>query len=150
MAKPYFPPLSKGHARVVFYRADGSGPLLRPDIHLNGEIVGEAAYGQYFFRDVTPGHYTVTIRTENTSDVAFDLKAGDEQFVRFMGSQGILLRHVYPEVVKADVAADELEHLNYAGSDVAAITEKLTEKIAEKMVEPAAPTTQREPAADRH
>ncbi len=114
-AKEFFPKIEAGKGRVYFYRTSGMAAILRPNIRLNDEVVGEAIVGQYFYRDLAPGRYTVLTKTEVANDVTFDLKAGEEKYVRFGVSMGFLVGHVYPEVVPLREALDDLEKVRYAG-----------------------------------
>jgi hypothetical protein len=56
------PPIPPGEARIWFYRDyepyAGKGI---PQVAVNANYVGQAELGGAFFRDVTPGHYHVTV-----------------------------------------------------------------------------------------
>src|SRR5437868_14736119 len=56
------PPIPAGAARIWFYRdyEPYAGRGL-PAIAANGGYVGQAELGGAFYRDVTPGHYLVTV-----------------------------------------------------------------------------------------
>lgn len=55
-------------ARIYFYRADDLvGTPQWTAVRLNGASVGDSAPGTYFFHDVQPGAYTITVRSERTN-----------------------------------------------------------------------------------
>jgi hypothetical protein len=54
-------------ARIYFYRRiDHQGTPEWTSVSLNGAKVGDSGPGTYFYRDVRPGTYTVTLRSERT------------------------------------------------------------------------------------
>jgi Protein of unknown function (DUF2846) len=58
-------PASPKLARVYIYREFGSYQHLSwTPVWFNGARVGDSAPGTYFYRDVEPGTYTITLRTE--------------------------------------------------------------------------------------
>jgi Protein of unknown function (DUF2846) len=58
-------PVNPSLARVYFYRETGNylDPVWTP-VWLNGAKVGSSAPGSYFYRDVPPGTYTVTVGSD--------------------------------------------------------------------------------------
>jgi hypothetical protein len=56
------PPIPAGDARLWFYRDGGPRETReRPYLRLNGQIAGISEPNGTFYRDVAPGHYTVTV-----------------------------------------------------------------------------------------
>jgi hypothetical protein len=52
-------------SRLYFFRDyDASGTMQWTSVFLNGKPVGTLGQGGYFYRDVTPGTYTITVRSE--------------------------------------------------------------------------------------
>jgi hypothetical protein len=58
-------PADPASARIYFLRDyDASGTTQWTDVSLNGKPVGHLGQGGYFYRDVPPDTYTVTVRSE--------------------------------------------------------------------------------------
>jgi hypothetical protein len=60
---------------------------LIPAIVANGTYVGAAPSGSVFYRDVSPGHYDITIpnpRDFKYGSAHFDLAAGQQAFVKIV------------------------------------------------------------------
>lgn len=58
-------PVPQGMARLVFYRElNPYDPLVWTAVSLNGEIIGNSAPGQVFYRDVAPGTYAIEARSD--------------------------------------------------------------------------------------
>jgi hypothetical protein len=65
MLPPTMRPTDPTLARIYFFRDyDNTGTMQWTSIGLNGRKVGDIAQGEYFYRDVIPGAYTVTVRSE--------------------------------------------------------------------------------------
>ena len=84
------PPVPTGEARVWFYRdyEPYAGKGL-PAVAMNGGVVGAAELGGAFYRDVPPGHYTVTVETNgrDLNQMAdFDVGPGQEAYVKIVSS----------------------------------------------------------------
>lgn len=110
------PSISGDNGRIYFYRKSvffGDG--LRPPIFLNGEKVGEPIPDGFFFLDRAPGDYEVTTSTEVERKLSFELVEGEEKFVRFSITMGVIVGHVYPELVDKAEALKELEGMHYIG-----------------------------------
>ena len=86
------PPVPAGGARLWFYRDGGPRETQeRPYLRLNGQIAGISEPNGVFYRDVSPGHYAVTVdsylSTYFNQFADIDLAAGQEAFVKVL-SQG--------------------------------------------------------------
>src|SRR5262245_26154046 len=56
------PPVPGGTARIWIYRNDAPNePNLTPYARLNGQIAGVVQPNGVFYRDVSPGYYTVAV-----------------------------------------------------------------------------------------
>jgi hypothetical protein len=106
------PKLAPDRGRVYFYRTSILGLAVQPDIKLNGESVGSAAPGGFFFVDRPRGNYVASSTTEVESKVAFALAAGETKYVRTSISPGIIVGHMNFELVSKSVAEGELASLN--------------------------------------
>lgn len=113
--KGSIPELDPEHGRIYFYRSSGAGPLVQPDIRLNGTVVGEMTTGGFFFVDRLPGTYTATASTEVEARAQFPLEGKQTQYVRGSISLGILVGRPNFELVDPRSAAAELTDLVYTG-----------------------------------
>jgi hypothetical protein len=110
------PELDPEHGRIYFYRSSPIGGLVKPDIQLNGTVVGEMAPGGFFFVDRLPGLYTATATTEAEAKLPFPLEAKQTQYVRGSISLGIFVGRPNFELVDPRNAAAEITDLVYTGS----------------------------------
>jgi len=115
------PKLSPDRGRVYFYRsASVVGAAIQPDIKLNGETVGRAVPGGFFFIDRPKGSYEASTATEVETMLAFTLAAGETKYIRTSITPGFFAGHMQFEVVGRPVAEAELASLNQtARTDVA-------------------------------
>lgn len=104
--------LDPGNGRIYFYRnyiffGDG----LRPEILLNGMKVGRSVPGAFFYLDRPPSNYEVSTSTEVTRKLTFTLSAGETKYVKTSATMGVLVGHVYPQLIsppEAEVAMSDL------------------------------------------
>jgi hypothetical protein len=68
-----------GMGQVVFYRAPGTGTLLKCRVSEGGEVVNRLPPGSYFVRPTTPGLHEYEIRSDL---LRVEVKAGETQYVR--------------------------------------------------------------------
>ena len=107
------PRLAPDRGRIYFYRsASVVGAAIQPDVKLNGESVGSAAPGGFFFVDRPRGNYVASTATEVESNLAFALAAGETKYVRTSISPGILVGHMNFELVGKSTAEGELASLS--------------------------------------
>ena len=111
-----------GMGRIYFYRTSVFGAAVQPEVKLNGEVVGKAVPQGFFYSDRPPGDYTVTTATEVEKKLTFTLDAGQVRYVRLAISMGVLVGHVYGELVDEPVAVNEMESTSYTGSVAAKST----------------------------
>jgi hypothetical protein len=111
------PQMRAGEGRVFFFRENTPvGAAVRPDVRLNGEVVGAPTPGSFFFVDGPAGRYTADARTESESTVQFDLGAGESAYVSLQINMGFLVGR--PQlIVHAPVSgAAALTGLAYIGN----------------------------------
>jgi hypothetical protein len=110
------PAIAPGNGRIFFYRDSSAfGAAMRPEIRLNGEVVGRSAPGGFFYVDRAPGTYEIATATEVERILSFTLEAGETRYVRTSVSMGALVGRVTPELVDAEEAVGELAGLSYTG-----------------------------------
>jgi len=102
------PKLAADRGRIYFYRTS----ILGLAIQLNGESVGSAQPGGFFFVDRPRGNYTASAATEVESKLAFPLAAGETKYVRTSITPGIVVGHMNFELVSKSDAEGELASLN--------------------------------------
>lgn len=106
-----FPPVPAGSARIFFYRNSnmGAGAAVQPAVNLNGQKVGNAVPGGFFYVDRPPGDYEVTTTTELKKTLTFHVDAGQVRYVRLALAFGVMVAHINPELVEAQQAQPEIE-----------------------------------------
>lgn len=122
--KSQIPSLAPDMGRVYFYRTSAFGAALRPNVVLNGEIVGEAVAQGFFYVDRTPGEYIVMTSTEVDRKATFTLEKGMSRYIRFGISMGFFAGHVYPELVDDQVGMTEISECKFTGQIKKATNEK--------------------------
>jgi hypothetical protein len=125
------PPIPAGGARIWIYRNDGPYESHeRPYLRLNDQIVGISEPNGAFYRDLPPGHYTVSVDSYGVpypnQFAQFDLGAGQEAFVKVLsqrervgggGDSGLGLRAIfYAWLIPADAARSEISSIPFYGS----------------------------------
>jgi len=83
------PPIPAGAARLWIYRNGGPHDSQdRPYLRLNNEVAGISEPNGAFYRDLPPGHYTVSVDSYgapySNQFAQFDLAAGQTAFVRVL------------------------------------------------------------------
>jgi hypothetical protein len=108
--------LKEDQGRIYFYRNSSIfGAAIRPDIKLNGAVVGTSKPGGFFFVDRPAGEYSANASTEVERNVSFALANGETKYVRSSVSMGLLAGRVNFELVNAAEAEGELGSLSYTG-----------------------------------
>ncbi len=107
------PSLTPSRGRIYFYRPSVMGAAVQPDIKLNGQKVGTAKPGGFYFVDRDPGNYEVTAATETEKKLTFVLDPGQERYVRLRIQMGILVGRIVPELVDKGEAQTELQGMSY-------------------------------------
>jgi hypothetical protein len=83
------PPIATGAARIWIYRNDAPYESSdRPYLRLNGQVAGIVEPNGTFYRDVSPGHYAVTVDSYGVpfpnQFAGVDLAAGQTAFVKVL------------------------------------------------------------------
>lgn len=106
-------PLDTG--RLYIYRPSSVGAAIRPDVKLNGEVIGEAISWGFFYVDVKPGSYEILTSTEVDRKLSLLLNKGQTRYVRLNIALGFFVGHVYPELVENEVGEKEIHDCRYIG-----------------------------------
>lgn len=110
------PPLAPEEGRILFYRTVKMGKEMQPEVMLNGEIVGVAIPGGWWYVDRPPGDYDVTTPVAKKKVASFHLEAGQTRFIRLQVAMGQMsAQSVYPQLVDDDVGQSDLGKTTYVG-----------------------------------
>lgn len=102
-------PVRAGQGRIWFYRPSKvMGSAVQPHVFLNGEKVGKAQPGCYFYVDRPAGSYEVKCTTEWSDKTTVNLAAGDEKYVRLTLGIGLFVGHVIPKEVERSAGQTEI------------------------------------------
>jgi len=118
-------PIPAGDARIWFYRDGGPREAQeRPYLRLNGQIAGISEPNGAFYRDLTPGHYAITVDSYLSAYVnqfaIIDLTPGQEAYVEVL-SQGQRVsdrggrENFYTRVIPAEAARTEVSRCRFYG-----------------------------------
>ncbi len=125
------PPVPAGDGRIWFYRNDGPYDSQdRPYLRLNGQVAGIVEPNGAFYRDVPPGHFTVSVDSYGVpypnQFANFDIRAGQEIFIKVVsmrervgggGDNGFGLRSIfYTWLIPANAARAEISSIPFYGS----------------------------------
>jgi hypothetical protein len=116
--KNSIPALSPDQGRIFFYRPSAVGFAVKPDIQLNGTVVGEMLPLGFFYVDRSPGTHVATARTETEATVQIPLAANETRYVRGGITLGILVGRPTLHLADPRDALLELVDLAYTGSSV--------------------------------
>src|SRR6266446_4819549 len=120
-------PISAGDARLWIYRDGGPRDAQqRPYLRLNGQIAGISEPNGTFYRDVSPGHYTVTVDSYLSGYlnqfVDINLAAGQEVYIKVLsqaqrvGGERGGRENFYTQVPAEAARADAARRPFYGGS----------------------------------
>ena len=101
--------------RVFVYRSSAVGAAVQPSVMMSGEKVGQAKAKGFFYVDKPPGNYEISTKTEVKRSLSLTLDKGQTKYVRLGVSVGFFVGHVYPELVEAATAEEQLTKCKYMG-----------------------------------
>jgi hypothetical protein len=108
---PKFTPDTAAHsdrATVYVYRPGSFGAAVRPNVMTNGVSLGEMQAQGYFVYHAAPGELELTVKTEATSSVTLDVKAGQTYYVKGSVGMGFFVGHPHLVIVSNDVGEKEI------------------------------------------
>jgi hypothetical protein len=124
------PPVPAGESRIWLYRNEGTYQSHEtPYFRLNEQPVGISEPNAALYRDVPPGHYTVSVDSYGVpypnQFANFDIGAGQEIFIKVVsmrervgggGDSGLSLRAIfYTWLIPADAARGEISSIPFYG-----------------------------------
>lgn len=115
--KSAIPSISQDKGRIYFYRSGTMfGSAIQPSVNLNGVVVGDSKPGGFFYVDVPPANYEVTLSTEVDKKLTFTLDKQEQKCVRMSIGFGVLAARVYPELAEPAICDTEIQDMSYTGS----------------------------------
>lgn len=97
-------------AAVYVYRPGKFvGGALSPNVQANGVPLSDLNAGGYFVYFAAPGELTLTARTEATTSVTLDIKAGETYYVQGSIGVGFFVGHPHLVIVSRDVGEKEIK-----------------------------------------
>lgn len=107
------PPPLEGLGRIYVYRDDFPlFPAVAPDVIVNGQKVGEAAFASLFYRDAAPGRYEAFLTSDEENPVYFYLAAGQSRFLKAVIDLRITGTKIGLELVPEAQGREESADLN--------------------------------------
>lgn len=106
-------PPASGNGRIYIYRTAVLGAAVQPDVKINGDVIGKAVPGGYFFVDRPAGNYQISTSTEVKRTLSLTLDPDQKRYVRLNISLGFFVGHVWPELIDNQVAEKEIEDCHY-------------------------------------
>ena len=110
-------PVPSYDGRLYIYRVITTrhNTIIRPAVQLDGEPVGRAIPGGFFYLDLAAGDYEISLSTYTKTILALRLKVGEEKYVRLDMNFFSSSWDIEPILVSAEVAREELKNLEYTG-----------------------------------
>lgn len=104
-----------GYGRVFVYRLNGDADGISSAVRIDGEPVGRAIPGRFFYVDLPAGDYEITAARNSSHLVAVNLKAAAVVNIRV----DIWLRAtrwtLLPVQVSEETAQEQMSNLTFAG-----------------------------------
>lgn len=115
---PKLKPPAGNDGRVWFYRPSKMlGAAVQPIVYLNGEKVGKAQPGCFFFVDRKPGSYEAKCTTEWAHKANFTLAPREEKFLRLAIMPGVFVGHIVPKEVDRATGLKEIAECRLITAD---------------------------------
>ena len=115
--KSSIPNLSPGVGRIYFYRTSMYGAAYRPEIQLNGTVVGTAVSKGFFFVDKEPGSYRVGVGAQGDA-LNLTLSAGQTLYVRTSIAGFFPVLVWVASLIDNSTAQTEIDDVKYVGGDL--------------------------------
>jgi len=106
----------KGKAGIYVYRGLGLGTLLKKDIWIDGECIGETAPSMFFYKQVkgNEDHIVVTESEALPMDLLVQTESGKNYFVKQFIIQGTLYGAAILELINEDEGKQAVSELELA------------------------------------
>lgn len=103
------------NTRVFFYRPGRYlGAALRPSVFIDGENIGEIQARGFFFKDLKPGNYTVSVGKE-TGKYITEISTFNEDvvYIKVEMRSGAFVYHPQPVRVPEEVGSEEIKKTKF-------------------------------------
>jgi hypothetical protein len=116
-AESTLPPLQPDHGRICFFRMGSFTPdaLVRPEIRVNGKVVGSASAGGYFLVDLPPGVYSAVATWNIDRPLSVYVAPGRTSYVQVEFRFPILTGRVVLNEASQRTAINMISTLDYKG-----------------------------------
>ncbi|HTL67616.1 MAG TPA: DUF2846 domain-containing protein [Lacunisphaera sp.] len=101
------PALAAGKGRIYFYRTSMTALDAQPVVKFDGQEVGKAAAGGFFYVDAPAGDHKIVTGTAPDQQLTIQVEPGQTRYVRLLITLKFTVAHIDPEL--ADNAAGEKE-----------------------------------------
>jgi hypothetical protein len=109
-------PLAANMGRIYLYRSGSPfGAAVQPDVKIDGNLVGSAVPGGYFYVDLPAGSHKISADTEVERALSVTLEPGQTRYVVLHVSMGAFVGHVSPELADEKKALEEIKDCSYTG-----------------------------------
>lgn len=105
LSAPFIEP---GKGRVYFYRKSYTGRKLEPKVSIDGQTIGVARAGKFFFVDLDTGIHKIEFKTSGKRRLEFEVKAAEYHFIRFTHRAGMFFGDLTPHMVPRVKAEQEM------------------------------------------
>lgn len=95
-------------AAVYLYRPSAVGAAVSPAVTANGVPLAELKAEGYFVYRAAPGELELAQKTEASTSVTLDIKAGDTYYVKGSVGMGFFVGHPHLVIVANDVGMKEI------------------------------------------
>jgi len=112
-------PIPSDRGRLYVYRLTSEVNELRPTVRINGEPTDRAIPLRFFYLDLPPGQYEISISKKTDRILTVDLETGGEIFVRLDLLNAAFFWPFMPVLVDPDKAREELRKTEYSGDQIA-------------------------------
>jgi hypothetical protein len=109
-------PVAANMGRIYIYRSGSPfGAAIQPSVKVDGNTVGSAVPGGYFYVDLPAGSHKISADTEVERDLSVTLEAGQTRYVSLHPSMGAFVGHISPELADAKTALEDIKDCSYTG-----------------------------------
>ncbi len=109
-------PVAANMGRIYLYRSGSPfGAAVQPSVKVDGNVVGSAVPGGYFYVDLPAGSHKVSADTEVERDLSVTLEAGQTRYVVLHVSMGAFVGHISPELADEKTAVEDIKDCSYTG-----------------------------------
>lgn len=114
------PPLPEHSGRIYFYRTSIVGPFYRPDIQLDGKVVGTSVSGGFFFVDQPAGDHVIALAAGAEHGMKLSLDERQTRYVEGFVQIGLLESNMILKIADPTEGEKAVRGLKYTGPELPA------------------------------